>query len=258
MTKKIKSSKVKQRGVLFTGTSNIVLPGNKASFPEAFRNSSRLHYYSSLFNSLEVNSSFFKIPLPATVKKWSLDVPDDFKFSIKLWRDITHNKELLFNPEDVNRFMQAAMAAGNRAGCMLIQLPGKITLDYFTQIEQLLECIALAGPQQLWRKAVEFRSNDWYTSETIELLNQHDTAMVLHDIDKGRNHEIRTDAAFVYCRYHGPAGDYRGNYGIDFLQSEAEKIKQWLSKGKDVYAYFNNTIGNAFQNAMALQSMVDV
>ena len=67
-----------QPGILRIGTSNIVVPGTKQTFPEAFRIKSRLHYYASLFNTLEVNSSFYKVPMASTFEKWSLDVPEIF------------------------------------------------------------------------------------------------------------------------------------------------------------------------------------
>jgi uncharacterized protein YecE (DUF72 family) len=185
-----------------------------------------------------------------------LNVPDDFRFSVKLFRDITHVKHLQFSIKDTAQFMQSARALA-KTGCLLIQFPGKISFDYFTQVEQLLDCISSNNPHQLWRLAVQFRSADWYTAETVELLNQYGASLVLHDIAKGKNKTLYTQAPFVYCRYHGPAGDYRGSYSALFLQQQAVKIKQWLTDGKDVYAYFNNTIGDAFQNAMALRSLVE-
>lgn len=255
MAKKNNNNQPKKQGVFRMGTSNIVLAGNKQTFPEAYRNNSRLHYYSSLFNTVELNSSFYKIPLPATFKKWSLDVPDDFRFSVKLFRDISHAKQLEFSSEDIEQFMQAATAIA-KAGCLLIQFPGKISFDYFSQVEHLLNVIASKDRQKLWRLAVEFRSGDWYTAETVELLNHYGASLVLHDIPKGKNNAFYTQAPFVYCRYHGPAGDYRGSYPALFLQQEAVKIKRWLKDGKDVYAYFNNTIGDAFKNAMTLRNLV--
>ncbi|RYF89308.1 MAG: DUF72 domain-containing protein, partial [Chitinophagaceae bacterium] len=81
-------------GQLFIGTSNIILPYTKANFPAAFRDQSRLHYYSRLFNSIEINSSFYKLPLPATFEKWAADVTEDFRFTLKLSKCVSHAKEL--------------------------------------------------------------------------------------------------------------------------------------------------------------------
>src|ERR1700744_2308217 len=108
----------------FAGTSGLGLPvPNKSHYPAEFTNKSRLCYYASLFNSIEVNSSFYKIPQAKTIRKWAADVPDGFRFTFKLWRGITHQKELLFDPADIGRFMEAIDAAGNHKGCLLVQLP---------------------------------------------------------------------------------------------------------------------------------------
>ena len=70
------------KGILRIGTSGIVVPGSKPSFPDEFKNKSRLSYYASLFNTLEVNSSFKKPPMPSTLEKWRDDVSEDFQFTI--------------------------------------------------------------------------------------------------------------------------------------------------------------------------------
>ena len=64
------------------GISGIMVPGKKEDYPEAFRNGSRLKYYSSLFNTIEINSTFHKLPLPSTLARWNSEVPEDFKFTL--------------------------------------------------------------------------------------------------------------------------------------------------------------------------------
>ena len=91
--------------------------------------------------------------------------------------------------------------------------------------------------------------------KTLELLNEYNTSLVLHDIPKSRNESIHASAKFVYLRFHGPTGDYRGSYSNAFLKEQAHKIASCVNEGKDVYAYFNNTIGSAFENARTLQMM---
>jgi uncharacterized protein YecE (DUF72 family) len=250
------AGKKKFPGTLRIGTSNVVVPGNKQSFPPAFQHSSRLHYYGSLFNTVELNSTFYKLPRLATFEKWSLEVDANFSFTIKLSKEITHGKEVRFEPEKINAFMTAAAGMGNKAGCLLIQFPGKITLEYFATVETIFENIAAADPHNQWRKAVEFRSAGWYIAETYELLNEYGMALVLHDIPKGKNSNAISSTGFIYIRFHGPTGDYRGSYSHEFLHEQSIKIKDWLKEGKDVYTYFNNTIGSAFDNALTLQRMV--
>src|SRR5690349_976965 len=90
----------------FSGTSGLVLPvPNKLFFPDEFKEGSRLNYYASLFNSIEVNSSFYKIPLGRTVANWSADVPEDFRFTFKLFREITHRKPAGIDKGLIRRFV---------------------------------------------------------------------------------------------------------------------------------------------------------
>lgn len=245
-----------KRGKFFAGTSNIVIPGNRQTFPEAYRQKSRLHYYATLFNSVELNNTFYKLPRAATFEKWSADVPVHFKFSIKLWKEITHIKELNYNDEDISRFMLSAGSLGAKTSCLLIQFPGKISFDYFGKVEVMLQQIKQADENKQWTIAVEFRNDSWYVSETNELLDEYNATMVIHDIRKGKNSGVNKKAPVVYIRFHGPAGDYRGSYDKKFLESQAVLISEWMMEGKNVYAYFNNTIGDAFENAQSLQRLV--
>ncbi|HEX8460485.1 MAG TPA: DUF72 domain-containing protein [Segetibacter sp.] len=239
------------------GTSGIVVPGSKENFPKEFQQKGRLNYYSSLFNTLEVNSTFQKIPMLSTFEKWSNDVGEDFRFTIKLWKEITHVKQLDINLNNIDNFFSAANHIGHKKGCLLIQFPGSIKAEYSDKIEQILERIHQLDFENKWRKAVEFRSESWYTDSIFTLIKNYNTTMVLQDMPKSNNLTLNQDLAFAYFRFHGPKGDYRGSYSNDFLNEQAVKIKLDLDNGKDVYAYFNNTMGNAYENAMSLKAMVE-
>jgi uncharacterized protein YecE (DUF72 family) len=247
----------KNKGILRVGTSGIAVAGNKASFPLEFREKSRLNYYASLFNTIEINSSFYKIPMRTTFERWSLDVPPGFRFTLKLWRDISHAKALDFKPEDVAAFLAAAEAIGEKKGCILVQFPGKINLEYYAKVEELLSVLQEHDNGNHWPKAVEFRNPDWYVGETAELLRHYGAALVVHDKAKGKNKYLTGPTAFVYLRFHGPEGNYRGSYSDEFLGEQARLVQQLLKEGKDVYAYFNNTMGSAFENARTLVKMVE-
>lgn len=239
------------------GTSNGHVPGNKTTFPPEYQTGTRLHYYSSIFNSIEVNSSFYRIPLKSTLEKWRTDVPEDFKFTLKISRDITHAGELNYDGDHIESFMRSATGVGSKKGCLLIQFPGKITLTYFTQVAQILGRLSAYDLLNEWRKALEFRDDSWYISETNELLNEYNSTMVMHDFSKARLSTINTNANFMYMRFHGPSGDYRDSYSDLFLDNKAREIYEFTASGKDVYAYFNNTAGNAYENARSLQSKVN-
>lgn len=245
--------KTKKAGIVYIGTSNIVVPGNKQSFPPAFKDKSRLHYYASLFNTVEINSSFYKVPMPATFEKWAADVPPGFKFSIKLWRNITHAKDLGFILSDIDSFLTAADKAGKQKGPLLIQFPGKITIDHYNKVAAILERVDVHSSD--CKMAVEFRHTSWYINETMELLDEYKASLILHDMPKSKNMQLNKKAKFVYLRFHGVAGDYRGSYSDAALKHYARLIKTWAAQGKEVYAYFNNTIGAAFENARSLQKL---
>ena len=247
----------KSRGILRIGTSGIVVPGSKQSFPAEFRLKSRLNYYASLFNTLEVNSTFQKIPMVSTLQKWSLDVPEEFRYTLKLWKEITHVKQLVINLKNIDTFFSAANHIGNKKGCLFVQFPGSITADYSTQVEQILLRLQQLDQDNEWQKAVELRSVTWYSSQTNELLNRYNVSLVLHDMPKSKNLMVDEAAKFIYFRFHGPKGDYRGSYSAEFLKEQAENIQSSLNNGKDVYAYFNNTMGSAFENAMTLKEMIE-
>jgi uncharacterized protein YecE (DUF72 family) len=249
--------KKQQKGLLSIGTSNIVVPGSKLSFPREFQQKSRLHYYSTLFNTVELNSTFYKVPMASTFAKWSGEVGQQFLFTIKLSKEITHGKNLQYDLTNIDRFLNAADGLDKKKGCLLVQFPGKISLQYYAAVEKILQRIVEMEHAIPWRTAVEFRHPDWYVSETFELMDEYGASVVLHDIPKAKNVDLNKGAGFVYLRFHGPAGDYRGSYTDHYLVEQAANIEAWLKDGKDVFAYFNNTIGEAFNNANTLKSMAE-
>jgi uncharacterized protein YecE (DUF72 family) len=245
-----------RKGILRIGTSGIVVPGNKESFPHNFKHKSRLNYYSSLFNTIEINSTFKRIPRTSTFERWSQEVSEDFQFTLKLFKEITHIRRLNVDLDKIETFIAAANHLGNNKGCILIQFPGSITFEFSREVEQILLRFHKVDSKNEWRKAVEFRSSTWYDSQTDKLLRKYGVSRVLHDMPTSKNLDYGEAASFSYFRFHGPKGDYRGSYSIDFLQAQAKKIGKLLQE-QDVYVYFNNTMGNALENALTLKSKLE-
>ncbi len=242
----------------FSGTSGLVLPvPNKTHYPPEFCDKSRLCYYASLNNSIEVNSSFYKIPQARTVAKWAHEVPDDFKFTFKLWRGITHEKGLTFNPADVTRFMEAIDGAGLKKGCLLVQFPPSAKATLMPPLQYLVSCITEADPDRAWQIAIELRHASWYTDAVFEYAESNKLSIVLHDIPASATPLHYYDTAdTVYLRFHGPGGKYRGSYADDVLHEYSSYIREWQHEGKTVYVYFNNTMGDAVRNLEALNAFV--
>lgn len=242
---------------VYFGTSGLLLPvPNKQFYPKEFQEKSRLSYYGSLMNSIEVNSSFYKIPLAGTVQRWAESVPENFRFTFKLWREITHGKALVYRDEDVFRFMEVIAAAGDKKGSLLVQFPPSVTYSTIFQVERLLDLIRIADPSNQWDTALEFRHPGWYREGTADMLISKGAGIVLHDKSPAVTPFNFHESDFVYLRFHGPDGDYKGSYDDATLAEYAEYIREWYEQGKRVYVYFNNTIGNALQNLNDLRDLV--
>jgi len=243
------------------GTSGIVLPVNKAAFPEEFKTGTRLHYYGSLFNTLEVNSSFYNIPKVSTFEKWSNEVPDGFVFTVKLWRGITHAKKLEYSPSDIDNFMHAANGLDAKKGCLLIQFPASIRVEYLASVEKILARIVEQNRDKPWQLAVELRHSSWYQEFVYAALAKYNASLVLHDMPNSKTPldyllSEHANLNCLYLRFHGPSGQYNGSYSNQVIDTYADRIKAWQSDGKEVYVYFNNTIGSALQNAQRLQEQL--
>jgi uncharacterized protein YecE (DUF72 family) len=240
----------------YSGISGVVLPMPKYQFPEEFQKSSRLTYYSSLLNSIEINKSFYKLPRAKTVAKWANEVPEDFKFTFKLWKEITHAKGLAFQQPDVSHFMNAIDNVGQKKGCILIQFAPSMKGASLVQLQHLLATIQSHNAEGAWKVAIEFRDSSWYNEDTYHVTDSFEAAIVIHDKSRGLSPHIANDLKAVYLRFHGPRGDYRGSYSDAFLDEYATYIREWLAEGKSVFAYFNNTMGSAFDNLMTLNKYV--
>lgn len=217
-------------------------------YPPLFENASRLSFYASFFNSIELNSSFYKIPKIGTVIKWSDSVPEKFKFTFKLWKGITHIKGLHFSEEDVFAFFKSIGGVQDKTGCVLLQFPPSLSLNYIKELDKLLSCIEKADPLHIWKIAVEFREKSWYHQSVYDLLDKYKVSIVIHDMPKSATPFLKQKTDFIYVRFHGPTGNYRESYPDDFLNEYALYIKEWMQDGKTVFVYFNNTMGNATDN----------
>ena len=241
----------------YSGTSGVVLPvPNKTLFPPEFQDKSRLTYYASLFNSVEINSSFYKVPMAATVAKWADSVPDNFRFTFKVWKEITHSKKLIFKPEDVYHFMKVIDHAGDKKGCLLVQFPPSFKIADRLQFEKLLITIQDANQEQGWKVVLEFRDRSWYNEDVYDIISHYNMGIVVHDKSSSASPLLEPATDFVYLRFHGPGGNYKGSYSDDFLYEYAQYIKEWQEDSKCVYVYFNNTMGDAIQNLMTLNGFI--
>ena len=244
--------------LFYSGTSGLNLPVARSQYPAEFQGKSRLQYYASIFNSIEINSIFYKLPRNSTVVNWAESVPRNFRFTFKVSKTITHAKGLQFAVKDVVDFNKAVENIGEKKGCLLAQFPPSLKIEKLDQLQRLLETLGEATYNSDWKVAIEFRDSSWYEREVYELLEEYNAAMVIQDMPKSATplNDVRGDV--IYLRFHGPEPRYRGHYGDEFLKQYAAYINIWISEKKTVYAYFNNTVGAAVENLQSLNKYVQL
>ena len=220
-------------------------------YPERLATSRMLDYYAGRIHSAEINSCFYHLPAAKTLKRWHDATPDDFLFTAKASRYITHMKKLKDPGKSVSTFLKRIRTLGDKLGPILFQLPPHW---HFNQ-ERLAAFLAALSSE--FRYAFEFRDRSWLNPEACELLSRHEAAFCIYEIDGFLSPtEITTD--FVYVRLHGPDGAYRGNYDDASLSGWAGAFSRWTTQGRRVYCYFDNDeAGYAALNATRLQEMLE-
>jgi len=237
----------------YGGTSGLQIAVPKRDFPPEHQQKSRLAFYALHENSIEINSTFYKIPQAKTITSWSSQVSRHFRFTFKLFKEITHQKNLLFSSETLDQFMSVIDLPDEHKGCLLVQFPPSLQVTAKSQLDELLRAL----DSYTWPVAVEFRHPSWYRESIFDMLNQQQAAMVIQDIPKAPAPFELTSDSRIYLRFHGPQGNYKGSYSDDFLYEYAYYIHDWLQEGRTVYAYFNNTAGAALANLIFLKHAID-
>jgi uncharacterized protein YecE (DUF72 family) len=215
-------------------------------YPAGLPTSEWLRYYSTVFNTVEVNNTFYRLPDAATFAAWREQTPDGFVVTIKASRFLTHMKRLRDPKDPLDRLFSRARVLGPRLGPVLYQLPGRFRLD-LERLDRFLQALprqVRTGRRQPAaelpvRHAIEFRDPSWYTPETFDLLERHGVALCLHDKLGSTIREPKV-GPFTYVRFHGPSGAYFGSYERGVLETWAKNLRADLRAGRSVYAYFNN------------------
>jgi uncharacterized protein YecE (DUF72 family) len=207
-------------------------------YPLDVASNKRLDYYAQYFNSVEINNSFYHLPQKKTFQKWAVSVPDDFVFSIKANRYITHMKNLMIDQEPINKLLDKADPLKEKLGPILFQLPPQWKLN-FKRLKTFIDLL----PQKQ-RFVIELRNKTWYTQEVFGLLKKNKLGFCIHDHQDAPSPE-KVTSDFVYLRFHGPNGDYQSKYSQQQMEDWAKKIKIWQQQNLDVFIYFNNDF-NAF------------
>lgn len=213
----------------------------------------KLRAYSNVFKTVEIDSTFYRVPSKGVVMGWLRYSPSDFVFTAKMPKTITHDKKLGLKGDlksDLETFFEVMrpLQLGGKLACFLIQLPPK----YDFNPENLTSFFKMLDPR--FRYAVEFRHLSWMRDETWNLLKEYDVAYANVD-EPLLPPEVHLTSDFAYFRWHGrgekPWFDYR--YSKDELDSWVPKVQEAASKVKKVVGYFNNHFhGYAPENCLYL------
>lgn len=234
---------------IYIGTSGFSYKHWKENFyPNDLNTKKWLNYYSQVFSTVELNTTFYRLPLLSTVKNWHSQVPESFQFSIKASRYITHQKRLHDCQDSVRLFYQTIGEFQSKMGPILFQLPPSFKMNK----ELLSEFITNLQPSHL--HVFEFRHDSWFVDEIYDILKKNKIALCITDLNgKLTPEEVTTH--FTYIRLHGPKKAYQGSYGPQ-LKVWKKKIKHWSLKAS-VFCYFDNDEkGYAIQDARTLLEML--
>ena len=208
-------------------------------------------HYASVFDTVEINNSFYRLPEASTFAAWAARAPREFLFAVKASRFLTHMKKLKEPDDPLDRFFSRARSLGRHLGPVLYQLPPGWKVD-----QARLAYFLRALPRDV-SQVIEFRDPTWHTPEVYGLLEQHRVSLCLHDMPGSATGRIRVGPC-VYVRFHGASGRYNGSYSDEQLAGWSDWLEEQARNGVEVYAYFNNDAGgHAPRNALVLRRQLD-
>jgi uncharacterized protein YecE (DUF72 family) len=192
-------------------------------------------HYAQLFDTVEINNTFYRLPPPSTVEGWAAQAPPGFTFAVKLGQFGSHRMKLRDAESWLPNHLDRVERLGPHLGPNLVQLPPR----WHRNVARLDEFLTVAPSRLRW--AIELRESSWLHDDILDVLRRHNAALCIHDLLPGHRWERTAD--WVYLRFHGPEAltkTYTGRYGGRRLWRPAQRLQSWLDEGCDVFAYFNN------------------
>lgn len=239
-------------GIVRIGTSGWHYPHWVGRFyPEHLRPGEMLAFYARTFDTVEINSSFYRLPTGQAIAEWRAAVPPRFLFAVKGSRFLTHMKKLEDPESSLGRFLPVVEGFGPKLGPIVFQLPPRWHLDV-DRLRRFLDALPRGR-----RFALELRDPTWHTAAVAELLRRHGVAFCVFDL-AGFQSPAWVTADFVYVRLHGPTRQaYSGRYSTAQLRTWAERVRRWRQQVDAVYVYFDNDDrAFAVDNARELRDLV--
>ncbi len=207
-------------------------------YPNKTASKNYLNYYSSKFNTVEIDSTFYRIPTEKTVTNWKQQTPPNFRFALKFPQIITHVKKLKDCHNETRIFLQRANLLEEKLGPLLLQFPPNFTAKRLPDLTDYLQ--RLPKPR---RYVVEVRNKSWLNKDFYSALSAIGVALAWADGPLSlQNKEVTAD--FLYLRWEGNRKKVNGTLGKievdrkDDLKVWADKLGSFLDKQMIVYGYF--------------------
>ena len=235
---------------IFTGCSGFHYKEWKDFFyPEKLPQSKWFEYYCEHFNTLELNSTFYKFPTEKSLAKWYGTSPDHFRFSVKAPRLITHYKKFSECESLLNDFYSSVRAGlKEKLGYVLFQLPPQAT--YSPEFLKLL----LESIDPSFQNAFEFRNESWWNENVFDNFKKNDLVFCGVSFPKLSDEVVKTSKN-LYYRFHGVPVLYKSVYDEKFIENIFHQIEELAPN--EAWIYFNNTWGNAaIINSRYLQKLI--
>jgi uncharacterized protein YecE (DUF72 family) len=227
------------------GCAGWAIPKEHAAlFP---KNGTHLQRYAQRFPIVEINSSFYRPHRPETYARWAASVPDDFRFAVKVPREITHTRRLVDITEPLERFLDEVQALGMKLGPLLIQLPPslrfnqKIVEAFFTALRKRYQGAAACEP----------RHPSWFSKEAEQVLQNTHIARVAADPAPDPSATLPAGwPGFAYYRLHGSPQMYYSAYSSEYLDTLAGQLAASAQRTPTWCIFDNTALGAAIPNAL--------
>ena len=229
-------------------------------YPPNLHQKDHLKYYSSIFDTTEINSTFYRIPNIPMTSKWYLDTPDNFIFTAKLPKIITHENRL--KPSlHLDQFLHAIKLMGNKMRIIVIQLPPSLS---FSEAKERLEKMLNHLPK-IYRYAIEGRHESWFSDEVLDYLRERNICLVWNEVE-GVDNPAPVTSDLVYLRLIGDRSINEDQFG-KILKDRTNEMKKWIDRLSDVkaslamvmlnnhFAGFAPSSVNLFRKLMGLEEL---
>jgi uncharacterized protein YecE (DUF72 family) len=211
-----------------------------------------LEHYAGEFDTVEVNSTFYRLAKPDAVRRWVQETPPGFLLTVKASRYMTHVRRLTDLEEPLGRYYDAIapLVSSDKLGPVLWQLPANFKRDE----DRLADALSMFPPG---RHCFEFRDESWFTDDVLSILRAYGAALVYGDHPERPWQPLELTTDWTFVRFHYGHRGRRGNYSETELREWAERLAE-VRREAEVFAYFNND-WEAFapRNAKRLRALLD-